>query len=304
MRRIASAFVAVLVALSGVAGIVALDARRDHDAAEITITAVPPFGPATASYEPGTWNGTIFGLVLGSDERPGLDGARADALHVVGLNPSQGRATILNIPRDTWVDVPGRGQRRVNEAYHLGGPELQAETLRRLTGAPISFVVTTTFVGLERMVDDLGGLDVDVPYFMDDQNSGAAFHAGVQHMTGRQVLSFSRNRHIPDGDLVRTGHQGQVIVHALASLRQKGTSGSEVLRYLDVLYRNVRTVGMGPVDLYRIGRAALAIDPGNVRNFTMPARIGMKGRASVVFVGPGGGGVFADFADDGVLQGH
>jgi len=304
LRRLLFSLVAVLVAVSGIAGVVALDARRDHDSAEITITAVPPFGPAVASYDPGAWGGTIFGLAIGSDERPGLDGARGDALHVIGLNPSQGRATILNIPRDTWVDIPGRGQARVNEAYDLGGAELQAETLRRLTGAPISFVVTTTFVGLERMVDALGGLDVDVPYFMDDQNSGAAFHPGVQRMNGRQVLAFSRNRQIPDGDLVRTGHQGQVIVHALASLKGKGTSGTDTLRYLDVLYRNVRTVGMAPVDLFRIGRAALAIDPGNVRNFTIPATVGFKGRASVVFAAPAARAVFADFADDGVLQGH
>ena len=304
LRRLAVSTVAVLAALSGIAGVVALDARMDHDRAELTITAVPPFGPVAASYEPGTWGGTIFGLAIGSDERPGLDGARGDALHVIGLNPSQGRATIVNIPRDTWVDIPGHGQARVNEAYHFGGAELQAETLRRLTGAPISFVVTTTFVGLERMVDALGGIDVDVPYYMDDQNSGAAFHQGVQHMTGRQVLAFSRNRHIPDGDLVRTGHQGQVIVHALASLRGTGTSGTDTLRYLDVLYRNVRTVGMAPVDLFRIGRAALAIEPGNVRNFTIPATVGFKGRASVVFAAPAARGVFADFADDGVLQGH
>lgn len=303
-RRVLASSVAVLVALSGAAGILGLGARMDHDRAEITVTAVPPFGPSAASYEPATWGDTIFGLAVGSDERPGLDGARGDALHVIGLNPSQGRATILNIPRDTWVDVPGHGQMRVNEAYDLGGAELQAETLRRLTGAPISFVVTTTFVGLERMVDDLGGLDVEVPYFMDDQNSGAAFQQGVQHMTGRQVLAFSRNRRIPDGDLARTGHQGQVLVHALAALREKGTSGTDVLRYLDVLYRNVRTVGMAPVDLLRIGRAALAVDPGGVRNFTMPATVGFKGKASVVFAAPSASGVFADFADDGVLQGH
>lgn len=299
-RRLA----ALLVVLSTAAGLYGLDARLDRSRAPITVTAVPPFGPGAASYEPGTWNGTVFGLLVGSDERAGLEGARGDALHVVGLNPSQGRATILDIPRDTWVELPGRGEARINEAYRAGGAEYQAEVVRRLTGAPISFVVTTTFAGLESMVDALGGIDVDVPFKMADPFSGAFFEPGVQRMNGRQVLAFSRNRRIQDGDLVRTANQGQVIIHALAELRRKGTSGSEVLRYLDVLYRNVKTVGISPTDLFRIGRAALSIDPANVRNFAMPATVGRKGKLSVVFVRPDAYGVFADFADDGVLQSH
>jgi anionic cell wall polymer biosynthesis LytR-Cps2A-Psr (LCP) family protein len=124
-------------------------------------------------------------------------------------------------------------------------------------------------------------------------------------MNGEQALAFSRDRHIPDGDLMRTAHQGQLIVHALSDLRQKGTSGTDVIRRLDTLYRNVKTIGISPVELFRLARAALAIDPGNVRNYTMPARVGKVGAASVVFVKqPEAGSVFVDFADDGILQNH
>ena len=306
MRRVAHLVMALLVALTGVAGVVAADARRDHDGAAITLTAVEqPGSPQFASYEPGTWKDTVFVLLVGSDERAGLDGARGDALHVVGLNPAAGRATILNIPRDTWVDIPGRGQGRVNEAYHFGGAQLQAETVRRLTGAPISYVLTTTFDGLVAMVDTLGGVNVDVPYAMDDIFSRAKFAPGMQRMNGTQALAFSRNRHVPDGDIRRTAHQAQLIIHALSDLRGRGTSGTDTLRYLDVLYRNVRTVGISPTDVFRLGRAALAIPPGNVRSFTIPVSVGMRGKASVVFARqPLAGRVFADFADDGVLQGH
>lgn len=306
MRRLVHALGAVVVALSLAAGLYGLDLRLDHERAPITITAVQqPGGTAMAAYDPSTWNGTVFALLIGSDERPGLDGRRGDALHVVGLNPSAGRATILNIPRDTWVDIPGRGQGRVNEAFHFGGAALQAETVRRLTGAPISYVLVTTFAGLEAMVDALGGVNVQVPFHMDDRNSGAAFHAGMQRLNGRQALAFSRNRHIPDGDIRRTGNQGQLLVHALSDLRGKGTSATDVVRYLDVLYRNVRPHGIGSTDLFRLGRAALAIEPGNVRNFTIPVRVGMRGSASVVFLRqPLATSVFRDFADDGVLQAH
>jgi LCP family protein required for cell wall assembly len=304
IRRVVTAMVALLVLLTAAAGIYAADARRDHDRAPITIRALPQL-PGFASYQPGTWNKTVFMLLIGSDEREGLGGSRGDALHVLGLNPAAGRATILNIPRDTWVDIPGRRQGRINEAFHEGDAEREAETVRRLTGAPISYVITTTFAGFKSMVDGVGGVTVDVPYLMSDPNSGAAFNPGVQHMNGEQALAFSRDRHIPDGDIMRTAHQGQLIVHALTDLRRKGTSSTDVIRRLDTLYRNVKTVGISAVDLFRLGRAALAIDPANVRNYTMPARVGKVGQASVVFVKqPEAGALFADFADDAILQGH
>lgn len=279
------------------------DLVHDRASAETVLYKVEPTG--IAGYDPGRWSETTFVLLVGSDERPGLDGSRGDALHVVGLNPTQGKATIINIPRDTWVDIPGRGQGRVNEALQLGGPQLQAETVQRLTGAPIRFVLTTTFAGFIAMVDALGGVEVDVPFPMDDRNSGAAFNPGPVRMTGERALAFTRNRHIPDGDIRRTANQGQVIIHGLAELQRKGTSPLDVVGYLDVLFRNVRTEGVSATDLYRLGRAALRIDPGEVRNYTIPSRVGTVGRASVVFVRqPEAGGVFVDFADDGILQGH
>jgi LCP family protein required for cell wall assembly len=276
---------------------------RDHAEASIVLKAVKTDG--IAGYDPGRWKDTVFVLAVGSDERAGLDGARGDALHVIGLNPSQGKATILDIPRDTWVDIPGHGQGRVNEAYRYGGAELQAQTVRNLTGAPIKYVLQTTFAGFIAMIDSLGGVDVDVPYLMSDPNSGAAFNPGVVHMTGERALAFSRDRHIPDGDLQRTAHQGQLIVHGLAQLRKKGTSATDVLHYLDVLFRNIRTTGISTTDLYRLGTAALSIEPGQVRNIVMPATIGMHGKQSVVFVKqPAASSLFVDFSDDGVLQAH
>jgi len=292
-----------LAVLVAVAMVWTADLVHDHASAETVLTKVEP--TRLAGYDPGQWTDTTFVLVVGSDERAGLGGARADALHVIGLNPREGKATILNIPRDTWVDIPGRGPGRVNEAYDRGGPQLQAETVQRLTGAPISFVLVTTFDGFIAMVDAFGGVEVDVPFLMSDPNSGAAFNPGPVRMTGERALAFTRNRHIPDGDIRRTANQGQLIIHALAELRQKGRSPIDVVGYLDVLFRNVRVDGVSATDLYRLGRAALRIDPGQVRNYTMPSRIGAVGRASVVFPRqPDAADVFADFVDDAILQSH
>lgn len=301
MRRSLRFLAALLALVSSTA--YALELFVDHAAADIVLARVDTSDEA--HYDPGTWQDTTFVLVIGSDERAGLEGQRGDALHVVGLNAKARKATIINIPRDTWVEIPGHGQGRVNEAYRFGGAQLQAETVRRLTGAPIKYVLTTTFDGFIAMIDALGGVEVDVPYLMDDRNSGAAFNPGPVIMTGERALAFARNRHIPDGDINRTANQGQLIIHGLSKLRNEGTSGLDVLRYLDVLYRNVKVEGIDSTDLYRLGRAALSVAPADVRNYTMPSQVGMRGALSVVFVRqPQASAVFQDFADDGVLQAH
>ena len=247
----------------------------------------------------------VFLLVLGTDGRPGLDGVRADGIHVIGVNPGTGQATILNIPRDSWVDIPGRGFGRVNEAYQYGGAQLQAQTVSRMIGGPIHYIAVTDFEGLQRMVDELGGVPVDVPMPMNDPASGAFFQPGRVHMNGGQVLAVTRNRHLPDGDLRRTGHQGQLIINALMHLRSQGTSSTDTLRYLAVLMRHIDSNGVGTVDLYRLGRLGLSIDPGKVRNVTIPGRITMVGDKSVVVVpAQQAAPLFVDFVDDAVLQGH
>jgi LCP family protein required for cell wall assembly len=249
-------------------------------------------------------DGPVFVLVIGSDERAGLEGARGDALHVVGVNPAAGAGTILNIPRDTVVDVPGIGLAKINDAYRYGGPQLQADVVRQLTGAPISVVMTTTFAGLTAMVDELGGVTVDVPFPMADPNSGAFFPQGRVHMDGAQALAFSRNRHIPNGDLARTGMQAHLILAALADLRARGTSATDTLRYLSVLLRHTRIEGLGVREVFHLGRLALSVDPARVRSYTMPASIGTLGAASVVWARPEAAGLFADFRDDALLQSH
>jgi LCP family protein required for cell wall assembly len=248
-------------------------------------------------------NGLTFMLAIGSDGRAGVGGNRGDALHLIGVNPEQGRATMLDIPRDTYVDIPGRGRERVNAALEFGGPELQARTVSALTGVPIAFTITTNFGGLIDMVNELGGVDVDVPQAMNDHYSGAVFPQGRVHMDGHQALAFSRNRHIGDGDLTRTYNQGVLILAALAKLRvdQGPTS---VVRSINVLLRHARAEGVSAGDLYRLGRLGLSIDPANVRNIVMPARLGQVGPASVVFPGPGADTLFADFRDDAILQSH
>src|SRR5437870_1883600 len=94
-------------------------------------------------------------------------------------------------------------------------------TVESITGITIDFWMLTSFPGLTNLVNGIGGLTVKVPYPMHDSFSGANFHPGVQHLTGKQALAFSRDRHdVPGGDLGRSHDQGILFTAALAKLRQ------------------------------------------------------------------------------------
>ncbi|MEN3315171.1 MAG: polyisoprenyl-teichoic acid--peptidoglycan teichoic acid transferase [Acidimicrobiaceae bacterium] len=248
----------------------------------------------------------VFILVMGNDGRPGDTITRGDALHLVGVNPGQGKATILDIPRDTFVPIPdqGSGRDKINAAHAIGGPALEARAVGSLVGVDVPFVVDTDFQGFTDMVNDLGGVDVDVPFAMDDPLSGAIFDKGVKHMDGGDALAFARNRHIDGGDFTRTGHQGDLLLAGLTKLRGEGAGATSVLGDMAVLARHARLDGLSLGDAYRLGRLAVSIDPANVRNVVMPGAGGTAGAASVVFVDPGAASLFDDFRDDAILESH
>ena len=271
MRRVLLAATLLLVGLGAVAP------APGRTAVEIHKVDEGRFRPA-----PGK---PVFVLVMGHDARPGETQSRGDALHVIGINPAAGQATILNIPRDTWTDIPGRGVDKINTGHYYGGPALQAQAVSALVGVDIPIVLTTGFQGLVDMVDELGGIDVDVPLAMDDPKSGAFFAAGRVRMDGGAALAFSRNRSLAGGDFTRTHDQGILILAGLAKLRASQPTAANTLKWLSVLARHTAFDGIGLGELYRLGRVALSIDSANVRNVTMPGTTGSATNQAVVFVG-------------------
>ncbi|MGH9181218.1 MAG: LCP family protein, partial [Acidimicrobiales bacterium] len=200
-----------------------------------------------------------FVLVIGSDARPGSDIRRTngDSIHLLAVNPRTGQGTILGLPRDSYVEIPGRGRAKLNSALASGGPSLMAEAVRRLTGLPVHYYVLTGFAGLASMVDDLGGVDVRLDRSMNDANSGARFAAGFHHFNGAQALAFSRNRHIGGGDFARTQNQGILILAGLAKLRADQPTPVKVMKWLTILSRHARFENVSLGDLFRLGRYAL-----------------------------------------------
>ena len=261
-----------------------------------TVQKVPPV--AGASFTSGQPDGLQFFLVVGNDCRDPNGVGLGDAIHVIAVNPQAKAASIIDIPRDTAVGGGGK----VNSVLAQGGLGQFTQTISNFVGVPIKFSMTTNFAGFTDMMDEFGGIDVNVQQPMHDENSGADFDPGPQKLNGPGALAFSRDRHsFAAGDIQRTQNQGYLIITALQNIQQRAVGAGGVLNLLGNVGRHVQMENVGFQDLYRLGRLVLTIDPANIKNVVIPT-----GGGSGTNLTPGAGidSLFADFRDDGVLQSH
>jgi polyisoprenyl-teichoic acid--peptidoglycan teichoic acid transferase len=302
MKRAVGAMigVAVVVALS----VQALGATgrsgpaRAADLVEIHSAHGASYVPALQGKRP------LFILALGSDARPGqsITHQRADSIHIIGVDVQRRRGTILGFPRDSWVHIPGHGTTKINTAMTLGGPQLMVRTVESITGIRIDFWMLTSFGGLMKMVDGVGGFKVYVPRPMNDRFSGANFRKGLQHFTGREALAFSRDRHdVPGGDFGRSKNQGRLMLAALSRFHKvfKDDPG-KIFGWIAVGWRNLRT-DLGVDTLLDLALTATSIPPKRVKNLLVPASVGSVGAASVVFISSSADRIYADMRQDGVV---
>ena len=304
MRRVALAlllFVALLGWVTGAALLADRPAVRAQSQEQpFGFLAEARFLPPFPTREP------FHALAIGSDARPGVcepvERCLADSLHLISVNPREGAATIVGIPRDSYVEIPGHGSARVNDSLFLGGPELVVETVEALVDVEIDMYFLTSFEGFRHMVEDIGGVDVEIPYAMSDTASGAVFEAGPRRLTGKEALAFSRNRKdTPNGDFSRTENQGIVILGALRQFQTEVRKDpNRLFEWLRLGAQHIQTdVSLG--DLFDLALATLRLDPDQVTNVAVPGGITMVGDASVVSLGGEADALFADVADDAII---
>ena len=263
-----------------------------------------PYGPALPfTPEIPVPDHLVFVLAIGSDARPGTDPrhANADSLHLLAVDPATGRGTVLGFPRDAWVDIPGHGKNKINAALRLGGPELQAETIRQLTGLPVDYWFLTGFDGFQRMIDELGGVNVEVTRKMDDVSSGAHFDPGWQDMTGAEALAYSRDRKdAPNGDFTRSEDQGHLMLAGLFKLRAEVGDGAGLARWIGVLLQYA-DLDSPPWELTQLATLARVLDPDRLTNLVVPGRPGTANSQYVVFLGTEAAQIFLDLRADAVI---
>ncbi|WP_313993220.1 LCP family protein [uncultured Selenomonas sp.] len=157
-------------------------------------------------------NALAYVLLMGVDRREG-DAGRSDTLMLAAIDEEHGRASLLSIPRDTRVKVGDYGYDKINHAYAYGGHTLTLSAVSSLVGVPISHYVIIDTSAFERIVDAVGGVDIDVEkrmYYEDpwDDNGGLVIdlRPGLQHMDGAHAIQYVRYRD-GEGDIGRIGRQ-------------------------------------------------------------------------------------------------
>ena len=153
-------------------------------------------------------------LLLGSDARADDEsmGARTDTNIIVRVDPFTNTITMMSIPRDTAVELPGVGMAKFNAAYYYGGPSGTIEAASNLTGIEIDHYAEIDFEGLVDLIDAIGGIDVYVDERIDDPDAGDyVIEEGEQHLNGEEALVFARSRAYSDGDYTRQRNQRKVI---------------------------------------------------------------------------------------------
>jgi LCP family protein required for cell wall assembly len=239
-------------------------------------------------------DGVFYILLVGNDSRPGVGGARGDALHLVGVNTKAKSGSMIDIPRDTCYAGD-----KINAA-NTRGLRSSADAVGILVGVPVAYVVEVDFAGFTSLVDGIGGVPVNVASDMHDSYSGAYFSKGVHHMNGDDALRFSRDRHdYPNSDITRTANQGSLIFDAMRHLSKQMQSAPGEFKLLSLLGRHAHLDGIGLKDLYKLGRVAFSLDPNKMKHVVLPVVNG-----GCLPLSGGASSLFADFKDDAILQGH
>jgi polyisoprenyl-teichoic acid--peptidoglycan teichoic acid transferase len=189
-------------------------------------------------------------LILGSDKRFDLrdkgNPARSDTMMLLRMDPHRA-TTVMSIPRDLLVDIPGAGRQKINAAYSIGGADLAARTVKALLHVQINHIVNINFRGFRRAVDYIGCVYVDVDRRYYHSNLGLPpsqqyaeinIQPGYQRLCGRKALDYVRFRHT-DSDIVRAARQQDFIAAAKSQVGQSALL-SDLKPLIEIFARNTQ----------------------------------------------------------------
>jgi LCP family protein required for cell wall assembly len=290
---------------------------------EVDQTWVPPTPEGSTLPPPGPCSKHPCNyLVFGSDSREGLTDEeleqfgtdaqiggenRADTIMLVHTDPALEKAIIVSFPRDLWVEIPGRGWDKINAAFEDGieggGAQLLADTVANLTGLRIDHYLYVNLVGFQKIVDTLGGVDMCIPQYLADPETGRIqdpltaldIAPGCQRLDGRTALAFVRTRHlrcdsIPD--FSRIGRQQQFLRAVINQMLEPEQLIRAPGLVTPVVQNMRRDAGFYPGDLIRLVGDLRGISTGAAEFRAVPGVAGWEGSLSVVHMDPSAREIF------------
>ncbi|HET7660962.1 MAG TPA: LCP family protein [Oryzihumus sp.] len=240
----------------------------------------------TASNRPAAGSGKNY-LLVGSDSRAGLtkaqrkalttgyaQGARTDTIMLLHIPGNGGSPTLVSLPRDSFVPIPGHSRNKINAAYSYGGAKLLMDTVEQVSGLRMDGYIEIGFGGFANVVDTVGGVNICVKHAMNDKKAGINLKPGCQDMNGPTALGYVRARYSdPLGDLGRVQRQRQF----LGALMKKAATPANVLLPWQLNAFGSAVASSLTVDendsMLEVGKALWAlrsISQGNGQSITMP----------------------------------
>ncbi len=179
-------------------------------------------------------------LLLGVDAREGEKQTRTDTIILASIDPKLNKAALVSIPRDTKIKIEGSPSDKINAANTVGGPELVVEKVEEIMGENIDYYVEMDFKGFAKIVDAVGGVNINVDKRMYKPSEGIDLRAGQQLLNGKQALGFVRYRDYVMGDIDRTAHQ-QIFLKALGQELLKPKNLAKLPLLIREANRNIDT---------------------------------------------------------------
>ena len=206
-------------------------------------------------------------------------GTNTDTMMILHLPADRQSATLISLPRDSWVNVPGHGMSKLNNAFALGGgntnsaagAKLLIRTVQNLTGLTINHYVRVSLLGFYNIAKALGPIQVCLNNAVNDPYSGANFPAGVSTLDAKQALSFVRQRHgLPRGDLDRVVRQQYFLSVEARKILSAGTllNPAKLTNVLDAVSSSLETDP--DLNLVALGEQLHGLIGGKIRSATIP----------------------------------
>ncbi len=253
--------------------------------AEVTPTAFPGVErpsllPDAEPVSPGPFNVLVLGIDhgLGREEE---GNQRSDTIIVAHIDEARGKACLLSIPRDSYVNVPGLGMSKINDAYQVGGAQLAVQTVEEVTGMKIRNYVAVDFDEFTWLVDLFGGVQITLSEPVEDPKLGI-IPSGNQHLDGASALIFARSRDYPQADLARVRQQQRLLMQILYKGKEMADDPGAAW-FLTVALEPLET-DLTPDEVIRLAREFGSLPVVDVQGGVAPGRAGTAGGASVYFL--------------------
>ena len=208
---------------------------------------------------------------------------RSDTIVVGRFDPIANTIRTISIPRDTQVEIPSNGTQKINAANAIGGPALAKVTVERFLGIPIDHYVVLNVHGLVDLVNELGGVTLEVPKKMAYMDWTAKLkidlEPGVHTLTGNQAMGFVRFRHDALGDIGRVQRQ-EIFLRAVLDKAINPTSWPHVPKLLEIA-QNYLDSDLSMKDMMGIANFVRGVPKSNQLLTMMPGSFTGSGDWSV-----------------------